>query len=291
MIHHDLGQFVTNRQVLAWTLGLGFSMSYRASAPASLGSPGRASGCDGSTGCRSRWPRATSASRSADFRHDRGPRPAWRTTARSSLNTGRSDSWPTSSRGRAARPADDQLAAFGFLATAPGLVAANLKSLGGIDFGDEGISFVAEGDGRKGDVWVYAPAGQEVAVRLPARTPGRRQAHVRRRRVACETAVADGVHVFRCRSRPGQPRIQTPPADLSGKAPRDWPGVKPAIGVLDLGPGVGLRVDSDFADDWVRALGQSRLAREHGVADPPHHECSRSSRRRSRPGRRSTWRS
>ena len=29
MIHHDLGQFVTNRQVLAWTLGLGFSMSYR----------------------------------------------------------------------------------------------------------------------------------------------------------------------------------------------------------------------------------------------------------------------
>ena len=34
MIHHDLGQFVTNRQVLAWTLGLGFSMSYTVYAPA-----------------------------------------------------------------------------------------------------------------------------------------------------------------------------------------------------------------------------------------------------------------
>ena len=30
MIHHDLGQFVTNRETLAWTLGLGYSLSYRA---------------------------------------------------------------------------------------------------------------------------------------------------------------------------------------------------------------------------------------------------------------------
>ncbi len=33
-IHHDLGQFVTNREVLAWTLALGFNMSARTSASA-----------------------------------------------------------------------------------------------------------------------------------------------------------------------------------------------------------------------------------------------------------------
>ncbi|MDH7571755.1 MAG: hypothetical protein QHJ73_19415, partial [Armatimonadota bacterium] len=34
MLFHDLGQFVTNRRVLAWALGLGFSLSYRIQAPA-----------------------------------------------------------------------------------------------------------------------------------------------------------------------------------------------------------------------------------------------------------------
>jgi hypothetical protein len=31
-VHHDLGQFVTNDEVLAWTLGLGYNLSYRTSA-------------------------------------------------------------------------------------------------------------------------------------------------------------------------------------------------------------------------------------------------------------------
>src|SRR3990167_8409688 len=74
MIHHDLGQFVTNRQVLAWTLGLGFSMSYRASATA-LGHPGPREWL--------RWLDRVQKSIGAryvgrsvnNFRHDRGPRP------------------------------------------------------------------------------------------------------------------------------------------------------------------------------------------------------------------------
>ena len=28
MVHHDLGQFVTDDEVLAWTLGLGYGLSY-----------------------------------------------------------------------------------------------------------------------------------------------------------------------------------------------------------------------------------------------------------------------
>ena len=31
-LHHDLGQFVTNDQVLSWTLGLGYSLSYNVTA-------------------------------------------------------------------------------------------------------------------------------------------------------------------------------------------------------------------------------------------------------------------
>src|SRR5438105_2676287 len=31
MLHHDLGQFVTDDEVLSWTLGLGYGLSYRVS--------------------------------------------------------------------------------------------------------------------------------------------------------------------------------------------------------------------------------------------------------------------
>ncbi len=34
MIHHDLGQFVMDREKVSWTLGLGYAMSYRLQAPA-----------------------------------------------------------------------------------------------------------------------------------------------------------------------------------------------------------------------------------------------------------------
>ena len=34
LLHHDLGQFITNDQVLSWSLGLGYSLSYRLAAAA-----------------------------------------------------------------------------------------------------------------------------------------------------------------------------------------------------------------------------------------------------------------
>ena len=71
MIHHDLGQFVTNRETLAWTLGLGFSLSYRVAAPALRTGRARGNGCCGWIGCRNPSVRVTSASRLTDFAHER----------------------------------------------------------------------------------------------------------------------------------------------------------------------------------------------------------------------------
>ena len=57
-----------------------------------------------------------------------------------------------------------KLAPWGFTVTAPGLIAANVQTVGGTDFGDEGVSFVTQGDETQADVWVYARPGENVAV-------------------------------------------------------------------------------------------------------------------------------
>ncbi|MEN6497636.1 MAG: hypothetical protein ABFD16_25330, partial [Thermoguttaceae bacterium] len=105
------------------------------------------------------------------FKHDRGPQPT------------REDDGVLKARygsvgiianvGPVAREeSGQQLAPFGFFIKAPGLVAANFKTLGGVNFGDEGISFVTETKNGKTDVWVYAPAEQDVAVLLPGDVAG-----------------------------------------------------------------------------------------------------------------------
>jgi len=57
------------------------------------------------------------------------------------------------------------LPAFGFRATAPGVIATSLQ--------DDGTSFVAEGDTDRADVWVYAAPESNVEVVLPARIAGK----------------------------------------------------------------------------------------------------------------------
>ena len=65
-----------------------------------------------------------------------------------------------------------ELASHGFRATAPGVVAANLKSVGTVDMGDEGVSFVAEGDATRAELWVYSLGNRDLAVELPEPMPG-----------------------------------------------------------------------------------------------------------------------
>jgi hypothetical protein len=57
------------------------------------------------------------------------------------------------------------LPAFGFRASAPGVVAASLQ--------DDGTSFVVEGTARRADVWVYGAPESDVAVELPAGMTGK----------------------------------------------------------------------------------------------------------------------
>ena len=165
MIHHDLGQFVTNRQVLAWTLGLGFSMSYKIQA----------------TALKHEAPRqwllwldriqksvcARYVGHPLDgFQHDRSGQSAVDDdgiirsqygSLRLVVNLGP----------RPRKDAGIELAAYGFHATAPGLVAANARTLGGRDFGDDGVSFITQRS---------APRNRRMDLRQPGTANGYRVA-------------------------------------------------------------------------------------------------------------------
>ncbi|MGD0091658.1 MAG: alpha-amylase family protein, partial [Planctomycetota bacterium] len=125
LLHHDLGQFVTNRQVLAWTLGLGFSLSYRVSG---------AGLTHDATREWLKWLDRLQKSVCAryigqpvtNFTHDRGPEPALEDDGliraaygpvQLAANLGPK---PRTENGR-------ELPPYGFYATAPGMAAANLK--------------------------------------------------------------------------------------------------------------------------------------------------------------------
>jgi len=216
MLYHDLGQFVTNREVLAWTLGLGFCMSYRVWA-ASLKEDGPREWL--------RWLDRLQKSVCAryvgkpvkSFEHDRGPKPSLEDDGilRASYGPVKviANLGPRSrSEGGHALPP------FGFYATAPGMVAANLNRLGGIDFGDEGISFVVEGDARKADIWVYAPEEQKVCVSLPAGMSGEVSLKPDSAEPALKLVAQRNILSFRLPSRPGRQRM-APPPDLSSQSP------------------------------------------------------------------------
>ncbi|MBI5686320.1 MAG: hypothetical protein HZC54_14700 [Verrucomicrobia bacterium] len=183
-VHHDLGQFVTNRETLAWTLALGYGLSYRIAAPALdrdgprewlrwldrlqksvvaryIGEPLKAF-------THERWSASSGRDSAASPRRSR-PEAVLHQTAERDNGIIRAsygpveiianlDAQPCLVAGRA-------LPAFGFRTTAPGVVATSLQ--------DDGTSFVTEGCARHADVWVYATPEGEVAVELPARMTGR----------------------------------------------------------------------------------------------------------------------
>ncbi len=162
LLYHDLGQFVTNPEIVAWTLGLGFGMSDRVAAKA-LDEPKprewlrwldrlQKSVCARYTGVPLRT-----------FAHER-PTPPVRDDD-GLLRSAFGEMEITANLGAQPRGA---LAAHGFRVTAPGLVAGRLQKIGARDFGNDGVSFVAEGDARKMDLWIFATAGSAVAAELPA---------------------------------------------------------------------------------------------------------------------------
>jgi len=76
-------------------------------------------------------------------------------------------------------------------------------------------------------------------------------------------AVQNGVVTLNLGYKPDQVRI-LPPSELAGNAPRDWPGPRPAIGVLNL-PGMPQSWTHITPSDWVQAFNGSALATNYGV--------------------------
>lgn len=263
MLHHDLGQFVTNRQVLAWTLGLGYSLSWRTSAA-------------GLTNDASRewllWLDRLQKSVCAryigepvvDFHHDRGPEPTVEDDGVIRATYG--DVKLAVNLGPVTREENGQsLPSYGFYATAPGMVAANVTGAG--QAGPEGTNYVAQQGKNVTDLWVYGPQESQMTVVLPDWTAQR--AVVQLDGAAAQTvACTKGALEIRTPRRDTAKRIE-PPAALAGKAPRDWPGAKPAVGVLDLGPAWNLSWTTITPAQWLEALGKSPLAQELGVPIKP----------------------
>lgn len=261
MLYHDLGQFVTNREVLSWTLGLGFSLSYRVGATALTKDAPR------------EWLKWLDRLQKsvcaqyvgqpvASFEHDRGADPSVDDDGVIRAKYG--DVEVVANLGSKPRSeAGHELAAHGFYVSAPGVVAGHLAEVGEADLGDEGVSFVVEGTEEKADVWVYAPPERQVSVELPAAMAGELSVTLDGGE-AVQRAVTDRIIAFTTPSRLGATRV-APPADLSGKTPRDWPGEKPAIGVIDLGEGMGPTWTDIQPADWVQAFEESPLATDHGL--------------------------
>ena len=161
MLHHDLGQFVHDRRRLAWTLGLGFCMSYRTHARRLARPENR------------EWPKWLSRLQKSvcarylgkpvrGFEHTWGKEPRngddgvirakyGEISIIANLNP-----YPVNAGGR-------ELPGYGFHARAPGLVAGDLARLDA-----EGVvSFVSEWEEDGGDIWILSRPGQQISVPLP----------------------------------------------------------------------------------------------------------------------------
>lgn len=259
MIHHDLGQFVTDDATLSWTLALGYSLSYRTSAADLSQRPGRE---------WLQWLDRLQKSVCAryvgqpviSFTQDRGTNLTTEPDGILHATYGPvriiANLTPSSKA-----PEGVSLAPFGYSITAPGLIAANLNSLSG-DTNQNSVSFVVEDNPGKAEVWIYSSGERSVSIQLPRKLDG--TAGVAWDGGATNSVpVQSGVMTLNLGFKPDEDRIQ-PPAELAGKAPRDWPGAKPAIGILNL-PSMPRSWTSITPSDWVQVFASSSLASVYGV--------------------------
>jgi hypothetical protein len=256
-LHHDLGQFVTNDRVLSWTLGLGYSLSYRAT-PEMLTRDEHAQwlawlACLQRTVCARYLGEPLRA-----FKHDRAPLLATDGDPRRASDDGTLDATYGDVRLRCnlgdvpRTVAGAQLPAYGFRADAPGLTAG---------LAPDGTGYVTQRTDDRSELWLYGFPGAAVAIPVPFPngvdlaldgTP------------AMRLKVADGALRLTLPQRGSPVRIQ-PPAERAARAPRDWPGAKPVIAVIDLGAGVSPALTSVTPAAWRAALEASDLIRKHGL--------------------------
>lgn len=210
--HHDLGKFVTDRPTLSWTLGLGFAMSYVVPARA-LSEPRHREWL--------RW--LDRIQKSVCARYVGEPVGAFAHRQGGSkpgddglISAGYGPIRLLSNLSPEPRTeAGVALAGYGFHARAPGMAAGNLQSLAGLSFAEDGISFVAEGDAKRADLWVFAQPGAEAAVELPSPLPGPALLTLDGQ-PAVPVEAARGAFRF---------RLPSPAAGEDAKAKRLWHGV------------------------------------------------------------------
>jgi hypothetical protein len=249
MMYHDLGQFCTDPPTLAWAMSLGFSLSYRLAA-ADAGRPTTHEWLAWLDRLQKTVVAPTIGAPLDSFEQARTPNAAAGDDGL--VTTGYAGQRWSVNLGAVPRAAGDvTLAPYGFHVQGPGVRAGVLAKLGAISADDDGLCFVSSG----GEFWAYGRGGAPMAVEMdPAPAPGA-AVTVEGRPVAATVTGAIATFTLPAAAA-GQ--VVAPPAALAAKAPRDWPGT-PAIGVLDLGAGVGLSWSSVMPADFMDALSAANL--------------------------------
>jgi hypothetical protein len=260
MVHHDLGQFVTDDEVLSWTLGLGYGLSYRISTSDLGQAPAREW-----LGWLDRLQKSVCARYVGQpvisFTQDRGTNLSVEPDGMLQATYGQLNIVANLGSNPHLR-AGVELAPFGFYATAPGMIAAHLNSLSNSAPGQDKVSFVVEDKPGNTEFWVYSTGERPVSIQLPRNLDGTASVQLPLA-AATNVPVQNGVVTVNLGYKPEQARI-LPPPELAGKAPIDWPTPKPAIGILNL-PGMPRSWTSITPANWVQTFTTSPLATQFGV--------------------------
>ncbi len=256
MIHHDLGQFVTGPEMLAWTLGLGYGMSF-------VATPGALR--DGPTRDWIEW--LATLQRAVCSRYTGVALDAFSIPRDDPANL--ADIALLRSRygdvsvvaNTAAEPRsfeEVRLAPYGYRVTAPGVEAGGLAA-------DEGEQWYVREEQPDGGLLVtlHAPQDAVASAPMPEGWDGARATE------APEglTARVEGttLHV-RTGHRAGDAPL-TPPAELASLAPRDWPADRrpTKVGVLSM---AGLQPSwiRFGPEDWIADLSASPALRAAGLS-------------------------
>jgi hypothetical protein len=261
--HHDLGQFVTDNRSLAWTLALGYHLSWRGNADFARHEASREWYAWISRLQKTVASRYTGEPLKA-FRHDRAPM-----LERAIDHTEFGDDGViTAVYGDLAIAANlgpvervvggHRLAPYGFYAEAPGMSAGVLAG----SSGRSDCAFAAEHTSARSDLWLFAGAGETLHVPVPFEGAVR----VTTNGVAAgDAAVVRGAVTLRIPDdAPRSARIE-PPDEIRRSAPCNWPGERPLIGVLDLGDAVHPVWTRAGAAEWIAAVRGSSLCTLHGL--------------------------
>ncbi len=258
-LHHDLGQFVTNDQTLSWTLALGYSLSYRIHALALAQDAPREwlawldrlqkSVCARHIGEPLR-----------DFAHDRAPLFATGGDPRRASDDGVIRATYGGVRtlanlGDVPRTLDGvKLPPYGFRAEAPGMTAG---------IAPDGTGYVTETSKGKTDLWLYGYPQSAVSVPVPLSGSVTVTLEGGTTRDTRHATLGASHNLSLALPQRGGIKRMPPPNAL---APREWPGAKPVVGVVDLGPGLAPALTSVSPADWRAAFEASALVKQYGLS-------------------------